>query len=165
MTGGGSAPVASDAELAACRRRLDVWTAARATEGLPVLAAGREPDEPRWHVRLRGVDKEVVTVWLTVRQRTLHHEAQMMPAPAAGHEQVWAFLLRRNRTLPQLRFALGPEDAVLVVGEVPVARVDDDELDRIVGGSLALVDDCYPTAMALGYPGLWRPRPARRTPG
>lgn len=156
------APIATDAERRACAARLDAWAAARAAEGLPVLAAGRDADGARWYVRLRGAEKDVVTVWFNLRQRTLDHEAQVMPAPEAAREEVWAFLLRRNRNLPQLRFALGPEDAVLLVGEVPVARVDDDELDRIVGGSLAVVDDCYPTAMSLGYPGLYRRRPARR---
>ncbi len=32
-----------------------------------------------------------------------------------------------------MSFALGPEDAVYLVGEIPVTDVTDDELDRILG--------------------------------
>jgi hypothetical protein len=53
---------------------------------------------------------------------------------------------------------------VYLVGRVPASRVDDDELDRIMGASLAYTDDCFPTAMSLGYEGRYRRRPpaARR---
>ena len=35
----------------------------------------------RWYLRFKGDEKDFITVWLTLRQRTLHHEAQFMPAP------------------------------------------------------------------------------------
>ena len=46
-------------------------------------------------------------------------------------------------------------------------QVDDEELDRIMGGSLATTDDCFPTAMTIGYEGRYRRRPpsARVTAG
>ena len=44
-------------------------------------------------------------------------------------------------------------------GRVPVERVDDDELDRIIGASLAYTDECFPTAMSIGYEGRYRRRP------
>jgi hypothetical protein len=58
-----------------------------------------------------------------------------------------------------MRFALGFEDAVYLVGEVPVAMVSEDELDRIIGASLAYVDAYFPTAMAIGFAGRYRRRP------
>ena len=74
-----------------------------------------------------------MTVWLTLRQRTLRHEAQFMPAPETNVEATWLYLLKRNADLLGMAFALGDEDAVYLVGRVPVSRIDDDELDRIVG--------------------------------
>ena len=65
----------------------------------------------------------------------------------------------RNADLLGMGFALGDEDAVYLVGRVPVSRVDDYELDRIVGASLAYTDECFPTAMTLGYEGRYRRRP------
>lgn len=132
-----------------------------AVGGPPVLGAGRDPDADRWYVRLRGADKDVLTVWLHLRQRTLAVEAQMMPAPETRRQEVFAYLLRRNGSLAGLRFALGPEDAVLVRSELAIGHVVDDELDRLVGGALAVVDDCFATAMAMGFEGRYRRRPSR----
>ncbi len=55
---------------------------------------------------------------------------------------------------------LGPEDAIYLVGEIPVHAVTDDELDRIIGSSLSYVDDVFPTAMAIGFAGIYRRRRA-----
>ncbi len=143
--------------VAALSRAVARWS----TAGPPVLAAGAEgPD--RWFVRLASADKDVLTVWWLLRQRTLGFEAQVMPAPDTAAD-VHAYLLRRNRHLPQLRFALGPEDSVLLVGELPVGQVDDDALDRVVAAVLSVVDDCYATAMALGFPSWYQRRPRRST--
>ena len=134
--------------------------AARLAEGGAVVAVDRQEELGRWYLRLRGEEKDVVTVWLTVRQRTLHHETQVMPAPEVNVDATFEYLLRRNAELHQMRFALGPEDAVYLVGEVPVASVTEDELDRIVGSSLQYVDESFPTAMAIGFAGRYRRRAA-----
>jgi hypothetical protein len=125
-----------------------------------VVAVDRQEELGRWYLRLRGDEKDFVTVWLTVRQRTLHHETQVMPAPEVNIEETFEYLLRRNAELHQMRFALGAEDAVYLVGEVPVALVSEEELDRIIGSSLAYVDACFPTAMTIGFAGRYR-RPSR----
>lgn len=123
-----------------------------------MVAVDHDPESGRWYLRLHGDEKDVVTIWLTVRQRTLHHEAQVMPAPEVNVEQTFEYLLRRNADLHQVRFALGAEDAVYLVGEIPVSAVTEDELDRIVGSSLAYVDACFPTAMSIGFAGRYRRR-------
>jgi hypothetical protein len=156
------ADIASPEERAACDAVIQHWSAARLAEGSAVVAVDRQPEAGRWYLRLRGEEKDFVTVWLTVRQRTLHHEAQVMPAPETNVEQTYEYLLRRNADLHQVRFALGPEDAVYLVGEVPVASVGDDELDRIVGSTLHYVDTVFPTAMTIGFAGRYRRRPSAR---
>lgn len=152
------------AEREAVGALIDGWAARElAADGALVAVdrqAGGDPvtGAPRWYLRLRGDEKEFVTVWLTLRQRTLHHETQFMPAPETNVEGTWEYLLKKNADLLGLAFALGPEDAVYLVGRVPVERVDDDELDRIMGVSLAATDECFPTAMSLGYAGRYRRR-------
>ena len=153
------ADIASPEEHAECDATIERWASARLAEGGAVVAVDRQPELGRWYLRLHGEEKDVVTVWLTVRQRTLHHEAQMMPAPEVNVEQTFEYLLRRNADLHQMRFALGAEDAVYLVGEVPVRAVTEDELDRIVGSSLAYVDGSFPTAMSIGFAGRYRRRP------
>ena len=97
-------------------------------------------------------------MWLTLRQRTLHHEAQFMPAPEQNVREVLEYLLRRNAALFGMSFCLGAEDAVYLVGRIPASSVDEDELDRIVGSSIHYVDEHFPTAMTLAHPGLYRRR-------
>jgi hypothetical protein len=152
------ADIATAAERAACIELIDTWSAARLAEGGPLVAVDRQPADHRWLLRLRGEEKDVVTVWLTIRQRTLHHEAQVMPAPETNPGETFEYLLRRNADLRQMRFALGPEDAVYLVGELAVADVTADELDRILGASLTYVDEVFPTAMTIGYAGTYRRR-------
>ena len=102
-------------------------------------------------------------MWLTLRQRTLHHEAHFMPAPEHNVQAVLEYLLRRNAGLFGMSFCLGAEDAVYLVGRIPASSVDEDELDRIVGSSIHYVDEHFPTAMTLAHPTLYRRR--RRAPG
>ena len=152
------AGIATEDDVGRCRAVVERWAAARLAEDGAVVAVDRAEDADRWYLRLAGDEKDFVTVWLTIRQRTMHHEAQVMPAPETNVEAAYEYLLRRNADLHQMRFALGPEDAVYLVGEVPVADVTEDELDRIVGSSLAYVDDVFPTAMQIGFAGRYRRR-------
>jgi hypothetical protein len=138
---------------------IERWAAARLAEDSAVVAVDREEELGRWYLRLAGDEKDFVTVWLTIRQRTLHHETQVMPAPEVNVAETFEYLLRRNADLYQMRFSLGAEDAVYLVGEVPVGTVSDGELDRIVGSSLAYVDAFFPTAMSIGFAGHYRRRP------
>jgi Putative bacterial sensory transduction regulator len=152
------ADIASPGERAHCDAVIERWATARLADGGAVVAVDHQPQLGRWYLRLRGEEKEFVTVWLTIRQRTMHHEAQVMPAPEMSIEATFEYLLRRNADLHQMRFALGAEDAVYLVGEIPVSAVTEDELDRIVGSSLAYVDAYFPTAMSIGFAGKYRRR-------
>jgi hypothetical protein len=150
------AQVASNVERVACAARIERWAAARLAEGETVVAVDRQPDSETWYLRLRGDEKDFITIWLTMRQRTMYHETQVMPAPELNIRETYEYLLRRNAEIHQMRFALGPEEAIYLVGEVPVASVDDDELDRIIGSSLAYVDAVFPVAMSIGFAGRYR---------
>ena len=79
----------------------------RLAENGAVVAVDRQEELGRWYLRLRGDEKDFVTVWLTVRQRTLHHETQVMPAPEVNVAETFEYLLQRNADLHQMRFALG----------------------------------------------------------
>ena len=152
--------------MAAAVARVDAWAERELARGGFLVAAERQEVTDRtasyrWYLRFRGDEKDFITVWLTLKQRTLHHEAQFMPAPETNHADVYAYLLRRNAHLFGMWFALGPEDAVYLVGRVPARLVDDDELDRIAGSSVMYVDEHFPTAMTLGHPGVYRRRPRR----
>lgn len=148
--------------------RIDAWVAReRSVHGTFGLTAAERQEvrdgsaSSRWYLRLKGEEKDPITLWLTLHQRTLHHEAHVMPAPTERRDEVLAYLMRANASLYAMTFSLGPEDAVFLTGRVPASLVDDDELDRIVGASIVYVDDHYPMAMTLGHPSLYRRRSRR----
>lgn len=151
--------------MAEAAARIDAWAARELSpEGTFGLVAAERQDvddrtaSHRWYLRFRGEEKDFITVWLTLRQRTLHHEAQFMPAPEEHVAEVLSYLMRCNADLYGMAFCLGPEDAVYLVGKVPARLVDEEELDRIAGSSILYVDDHYPTAMTLAHPSLYRRR-------
>jgi hypothetical protein len=168
-------PIASADERAGCESAIEGWAASvglrPAADGRSpqtssvrapaVLAVSRDPDLPRWYIRMKGVEKDVVTVWLTIRQRTLLHETHFMPAPETNVCETYEYLLRRNASLHGMRFCLGVENAVFLVGEIPVASVTEDEIDRLVGTSLEYVDAAFPAAMTIGYSTTYKRRSRR----
>lgn len=160
---GGPAPgrPLSPGELEEVVGRIEEWAQDLASaEG--VLAVDRDfsvPANRRWFVRLAGEDKAVTTVWLALRERTLHVETQFMPAPEENIEACYEYLLRSNADLYGLTFAIGPEDAIYLTGRHPAEHVDREALDRLVGGALAWTEEHFRTAMTIGYASRYHYRP------
>jgi hypothetical protein len=143
----------TEAELDDLAARIEAWLA-RQLEENPVVAAverDEETGERRWFVRVRGEAKDVFTIWFHLRQRTLHYETYMMPAPEENHGALYEHLLRRNRRLYGASFAIGDEDAIFLIGQIDNASVDDDELDRILGSLYQWVEQFFPTALRIGF--------------
>jgi hypothetical protein len=113
-------------------------------------------EDRRWLVRMRGDEKAIITIWLTLRERTLHYETQFMPAPEENIERLYDYLLRANAKLFGMRFAIADEDAIYLVGQMPLSALDEAELDRIVGSSYAYVEQYFRPAMSLGYQSKFR---------
>ena len=113
-------------------------------------------DVARWYVRMRGEEKLVTTMWLTLRERTLHFETYVMPAPEENIAECYEYLLRANQRLYVMRFAIGPEDAIYLMGQLPLEALSDDELDRLLGAAYAHSEECFPTGMRIGYASKFR---------
>lgn len=140
-------------ELAAIEARLDAWLAVQLEEN-PVVAAverDRESGERRWFVRVHGEEKDVFTVWFTLRQRTLHYETYVMPAPEENEGRLYEYLLRRNARLYGAAFAIGVEDAVFLVGQLANGAITEPELDRVLGSLYAWVEQHFRPAMRIGF--------------
>jgi hypothetical protein len=133
--------------------RISAWLDEQLRENPVVAAVERdvESGERRWFVRVRGEQKDVFTIWFHLRQRTLHYETYVMPAPEENHAQLYEHLLRRNLKLFGASFAIGDEDAVFLVGQLANSHVDDDELDRILGSMYEWVEQFFRPAMRIGY--------------
>lgn len=139
--------------LDALEARIDAWLADQLAENPVVVAVerDRESGERRWFVRVTGEQKDVFTIWFTLRQRTLHYETYVMPAPEENHAAFYEHLLRRNLKLYGAAFAIGDEEAVFLVGQIDNAAVDDDELDRVLGSLYTWVEQCFRPALRIGF--------------
>ncbi|HEY7069496.1 MAG TPA: YbjN domain-containing protein [Acidimicrobiales bacterium] len=143
----------TEAELAALAERIEDWLARQLAEN-PVVAAverDEESGERRWFVRVLGEAKDVFTIWFHLRQRTLHYETYVMPAPEENEGALYQHLLRRNLKLYGAAFAIGDEEAIFLVGQIANSAVDDDELDRILGSLYQWVEQYFQPALRIGF--------------
>lgn len=144
--------IADAATLAELEAVIDTWLAEQLAENPVVAAVERgEPSERRWYVRVHGESKDVFTIWFTLRQRSLHYETYVMPAPEENQGEFYEHLLRRNRKLHGAAFCIGEEEAVFLAGALPFHAVDEGELDRILGSLYAYVEQCFLPALRIGF--------------
>jgi hypothetical protein len=147
--------IATPDDLAAATALIDRWFAEQLDENPVVVAVERESDPlvdlRRWYVRVTGEEKDVFSIWYSLRQRTLHYETYVMPAPEENHAEFYEHLLRRNLRLNGMAFAIGAEDAVFLVGQLPIHALDEGELDRILGSLYACVEQCFRPALRIGF--------------
>ncbi len=141
-------------DLDALEARISAWLDRQLAENPVVAAVDRDETsgERRWFVRLRGEQKDTFTIWFTLRQRTLHYETYVMPAPEEDHARFFEHLLRRNLKLYGAAFAIGDEDAVFLGGHLPVElAADEDELDRALGSMYAWTEQFFRPALRIGF--------------
>jgi hypothetical protein len=144
-------------ELAALADQIDAWLAAIATGNAAIASIDRATSDdtmtgdPRWYVRMRGEEKDITTVWLTLGQRTLRYETYVMPAPEENAAELYEHLLRRNERLVGAHFAIGIEDAVFLRGELPNVALTEAELDRILGTLYATVEQTFRGLLRIGF--------------
>lgn len=114
-----------------------------------------------WLIRLKGEEKDVITLWLSLRQRSVHVETELMPAPEERREELYRYLLVKNHELRELHLAIGPEEGIYLVTQIPIQELTVERLDELVGATLTYVDEIFPTAMAMGLGSVYRRRKSR----
>ncbi|RIK10476.1 MAG: YbjN domain-containing protein [Acidobacteria bacterium] len=111
-----------------------------------------EPDGAnRWMIRLTGQTKDFTTIWFTVGDRTLQYESYFMPDPEENHEELYRYLLFKNANMYSSRFSLADDHDIFITGQLPLAAVDADEIDRVVGTIYANVESYFGRAIRIGY--------------
>ncbi|MGH3731930.1 MAG: YbjN domain-containing protein [Acidimicrobiales bacterium] len=114
-----------------------------------------------WLIRLRGEERDVITLWLSLRQRTVFAETELMPTPQENVEKLYRYLLVKNHELRELHLAIGPEAGIYLVTQVPVGELTIERLDELVGATVTYVDEMFPTVMSMGLPSVYRRRRPR----
>ena len=149
-------PPLSPEELDRVAATVESWLKAQHDNPVVLAVERDESGAARWFVRLTSDEKGVYSIWLTLQQRTLHHETYLMPAPIENRAECYEQLLRRNLHLHGVQLAIGGEDAVYLVGRVPADDLDDDVLDGVLGAHYAAVELCFRPAMRIGYASLFQ---------
>ena len=114
-----------------------------------------DPELDRWYLRFGCEGRDAATIYFDLRQRSLYYELYFMPAPeladGRGNGELWEWLLRRNRSLFTVHFALGKDGDVYLVGRTPIERLSETELDRIVGEIYEVTETWFQPAIRLGF--------------
>ncbi len=143
---------ATPVELEAVEGLIDRWLADELASNDAIVDVTRDPDvERRWYVRIAGEQRDFTTVWMTLGQRTLKYESYVLPAPEENQRDLFEFVLRLNHRLVGAQFGIGPEDAIFLTGELPVAAVNEGELDRIIGSIFEYVERYFRPMLHLGF--------------
>ena len=111
-----------------------------------------EETEPgSFFVTLPGTHKLATHCWLVVGKHSLLVEAFVVRRPDENVEEFQRFLLRRNARMYAVAFSTDPSGDVYLVGRLPLAGLDDAEVDRILGCVLQYADESFDTLLEIGF--------------
>jgi hypothetical protein len=139
----------------------ELWDASSFVGEIEHQAAPDDRGHFHWLIRLKGEERDIITLWLSLRQRTVFVETELMPAPEENVEALYRYLLAKNHELRELHLAIGPESGIYLVTQVPVGELTTERMDELVGATVTYVDDMFPTVMSMGLPSIYRRRRAR----
>jgi len=107
--------------------------------------------ESSYVVSLPGTHKLKTACNLIVGEHALRVEAFVMRRPDENHEQLWAWLLRRNARMYGVSFSIDAAGDVYLTGRVSLKGLDEDELDRLLGAVLTYADESFDTMLEIGF--------------
>lgn len=102
-------------------------------------------------VTLPGERKLRTVCSLLVGARAVSVRAFVIRNPDENHETFYRYLLRRNLRLPGLAYAIDGSGDVYLSGRVPVAAVDPQTVDELLGAILVACDEPFNELLVLGF--------------
>ncbi len=106
---------------------------------------------PSLIVELPGERKLKINTILSVGEHSVRVEAFVCRKPDENREDVYWFLLRRNRRLYGVAYTLDNVGDIYLVGQMALSAVDADEVDRVLGQVLEVVDSDFNALLELGF--------------
>ncbi|MFJ9391617.1 YbjN domain-containing protein [Nocardioides sp. NPDC101246] len=100
---------------------------------------------------LPGERKLQTPVRIDLGQHALGVHAFVCRRPDENFETVYRWLLERNLRLYGVAFGLDRLGDIYLDGRLPLAMVDPDELDRLLGSVLTYADESFNTILELGF--------------
>lgn len=100
---------------------------------------------------LPGEHRLKTTVSLVVGEYSLSINAFVVRNPDERHTEVYQWLLKRNRRMYAMAYAIDHLGDIYLVGKLPLAAIDQTELDRIFGTILENSDGAFDYLLELGF--------------
>jgi hypothetical protein len=110
-----------------------------------------EIGEGSFSLTLPGEKKLQTPVRLDVGAHALGVHAFVCRNPDENHARVHRWLLERNLRMYAVSFAVDRHGDIYLEARLPLAAVDPDELDRVLGSVLANADESFNAILELGF--------------
>ena len=107
--------------------------------------------ERAWSASVPCAKRGSVGVLILVRERSLTLRAFVVRAPDRNRVDVWERLLGKNLTTRDWRFGTDADGDVYAVADAPLAGLDADTLDGLLGSLSALIDETYESLVRTGF--------------
>ncbi|GDX32503.1 hypothetical protein LBMAG15_14380 [Actinomycetes bacterium] len=102
-------------------------------------------------ITLPGEHKLQTNVSLTLGSHAMTINAFVSRNPDENHEDVYRWLLERNRRMYAVAFAIDHLGDIYLTGRLPLDSITAAELDRVFGSVLEYSDGAFNTILELGF--------------
>jgi len=102
-------------------------------------------------VSLPGTNKQFVNVAMTIGDKLFKIESFVARNPDENHEAVYRWILEQNRKLLVINYCLDHLGDIYLSGTLPIATVDLDQIDQLLGVMLQTSDNSFNILLELGF--------------
>ena len=102
-------------------------------------------------VSLPGTNKQFVNVAMTIGDTIFKIESFVARNPDENHEAVYRWILEQNRKLLVINYCLDHLGDIYLSGTLPIATVDLDQIDQLLGVMLQTSDNSFNILLELGF--------------
>lgn len=107
--------------------------------------------ERSWTVSVPSAKRGAVGVLILVGERRLSLRAFIVRGPDRDHLGVYAACSDKNLTTHDWHFGIDADGDVYAVADAPLAGLDEDVLDGLLGSLSTLVDETYEGIVRMGF--------------
>jgi hypothetical protein len=102
-------------------------------------------------VTLNGEHRLSTMTWLVIGAHGLLVEAFFVRRPEENHNQFAGWLLAKNASTWGVHFAFDALGDVYLVGRLPLAAINEADIDRVLGCVLTYADESFDRALEIGF--------------
>ena len=105
----------------------------------------------RWGIRMAQMTRDFTTVWFDVGDITIGFEAYLLPPPRRNESAALDYCLKRNWKSWPAYIAADDRSELYVKGRIPVADIQEDDIETAIGAVYGLVEVAFRPLLAMSY--------------